>query len=154
MHQVRPASQQRGPPASLAPSVRGGFCMRLQESCSGKDCGAKAELTGNSSWSMGMGDICSGRTGIHAGGQGPASRPSPPPSHLPGESALMALSRRCFLSLPPRPVSLQTPPGAPAAARASPKRPGPHPAHSVPSTISRLPSYQAELNSTQQTDTQ
>ena len=27
--------------------------MRLQESCSGKDCGAKAELTGNSSGSMG-----------------------------------------------------------------------------------------------------
>ena len=121
MHRVRPASQQRGPPASLAPSVRGSLCMRLRESCSGKDCGAQAELTGNSSRSMGMGDVCGGRTESMQADKALRRQvcPNPPSPH--GSPSASPTAR-----LPPDPT------WRPAAARASPKRPGPHPAHSSP----------------------
>ena len=124
-HRVRAASQQLGPLASLAPSARGGFFMRLQESCSGKDCGAKTELTGNSSWSIGDVYAVAERESMQAD---KALLPTLP---LPGSlsaprilRALTVFSRRRFLSLPPWPVSLQTPPGAPAASRASPRAAG------------------------------
>lgn len=75
--------------------------MRLQESCSGKDCGAKTELTGNSSWSMGDVYAVAERESMQA------DKALLPALRLPSSlsaprilRALTALSGRRFLSLP------------------------------------------------------
>ena len=114
--------------------------MRLRESCSRKDCGAQAELTGNSSRSMGMGDVCGGRTESTQADKALRRQvcPNPPSTH--GSPSASPTAR-----LPPDPT------WRPAAARVSPKRPAPS-CPFVPSAGSRLPSCQADLGGTQRTD--